>query len=166
MPATIVGSANGRSMTALNARRIGFGMPSSRTSTHAIAVPMTALMAATSSEATTVSSSALTAWRLDTACQKPLQPSSVDFATTAASGTSTIRLSQSVPRPRLRDAPESRDLLSGRDASILLDLRDRALVRVEELVVDLAPATEVVDGLQVRRGRELELLGDGGVDRA
>src|SRR5581483_6487626 len=50
----------------------------------------------------------------------------------------------------------------------LLDLGDRAGGRREELVLHLAPATEVVDREQLRRGRELagELAGDGLVRRA
>ncbi len=46
-PATIVGSANGRSMTALTA---ALPRKRSRTSTHAISVPKTALIAAVASE--------------------------------------------------------------------------------------------------------------------
>src|SRR3954451_11809665 len=164
MPATIVGSANGRSITALSGARTIRGSPSSRTRNHAIAVPITALITATSSEQISVRISALTAWRLETACQNPLQPWSVDFATTAASGISTMRLSHIVPRPRLR-APSGAlslvrrarvaSLLRSGDPRVLLDLGDRALVRVEELRVDLVPAAELVDRLQVRRSREL-----------
>ena len=60
MPATIVGSANGRSMIALTTR---LPRKSSRTSTQAISVPMTALIAVTTSEMSSVNRSAATAWR-------------------------------------------------------------------------------------------------------
>jgi hypothetical protein len=88
-PATIVGSANGRSISELT---IALPRNSSRTSIHAITVPITMLTATTISEQATVS------FRVDVACgeeiasQKPLQPRSVDFATTSASGISTITL--------------------------------------------------------------------------
>ena len=89
-PATIVGSANGRSMSALTKR---LPRNSSRTSTQAMTVPITALIAATD--------------RGDqqgeperrpglpgpvTASQNPPRPPSSERATTAASGISTIRL--------------------------------------------------------------------------
>ena len=51
MLATIVGSANGRSMSALTNR---LPRKSSRTSTQATSVPMTALTRATTTETTTV----------------------------------------------------------------------------------------------------------------
>jgi hypothetical protein len=58
--------------------------------------------------------------------------------------------------------------LAGRDPGLFLDLGDRALLGVEELVVDLLPAAEVLDRLEVLGVRELRLvLGeDGLVDRA
>src|SRR6476469_5766759 len=55
-------------------------------------------------------------------------------------------------------ATEVRASLGSGDPRGLLDLRDRALVRVEELVVDLRPAAEVVDREQALRGRELRLV--------
>src|ERR1700710_912217 len=50
----------------------------------------------------------------------------------------------------------------------LLDLDDRSLVGVEELILDLAPTTEGVDREQLRRDRELrgELLLHRGEHRA
>ena len=57
-PATIVGSANGRSMIALTMLLPG---SESRTSTQAISVPVTALIATTISEMANVSFSAATA---------------------------------------------------------------------------------------------------------
>ena len=53
---------------------------------------MTTLTTTTSAEASSVSTSAATACGQVTASQKPARPSSIDFATTAASGISTIRL--------------------------------------------------------------------------
>jgi hypothetical protein len=65
-PATIVGSANGRSMSALTIR---LPRKSSRTSTHAMIVPITALIAATSRLMSSVKRSAATDWRLETESQ-------------------------------------------------------------------------------------------------
>src|SRR3954447_14230889 len=45
-----------------------------------------------------------------------------------------------------------------RDAQLVLDLGDGAVVGVEELVVDLRPAAEVVDGEQRLLRRELRLV--------
>jgi hypothetical protein len=56
-------------------------------------------------------------------------------------------------------------LLSG-DPQRLLYPGDDALVRVEELVVDLVPAAELVDREQVRRRRELGLVDERLLDRA
>ena len=53
---------------------------------------MTALIATTTSEAISVSLSAATAWGVGDRVPERAQPPSVDFATTAASGISTIRL--------------------------------------------------------------------------
>ena len=88
-PATMVGRANGRSIRALTAP---LPRKSSRTSTQAIRTPATALIAATTSETTSVSLSAETAWGLVIASQKPEMPSSKPLAATAASGISTTRL--------------------------------------------------------------------------
>src|ERR671934_811245 len=82
-PATIVGSANGRSMSALTN---ALPRNESRTSTQAISVPLTALTATTRSEITNVSSSDGTAPGLEIARQNPSAPDSVDFQMTAASG--------------------------------------------------------------------------------
>ena len=88
-PATIVGSANGRSIRALINRLPG---NSSRTRTQAISVPLNAPTTATTSETVTVSSSAATASGPDTVRQKPARPPSTERASTAASGSSTIAL--------------------------------------------------------------------------
>src|SRR3954447_13271570 len=172
MPATIVGSANGRSMIALSAR---LPRNSSRTRTHAMSVPKTALITVTSSDAVSVSFSALTDWRLETVSQKCAIPPSVDFATTAARGRSTIRLSHTVvtPRPSIpgRPAAATRRRRGSRtvraspgsgDPCLVLDLGDGAVGRVEEVGHHLVPATEVVDREQRlgRRELRLELRGD------
>ena len=70
-PATIVGSANGRSISELT---MLLPRKSSRTSTQAISVPMTALIAATMNEAISVSFSAATACSLVTAVQNVIEP--------------------------------------------------------------------------------------------
>src|SRR3954469_17302425 len=177
MPATIVGSAKGRSMTALTN---ALPRKRSRTSTHATSVPATALIAATRIDRTSVSLSAATACGAVTASQNAARPPSIERATTAASGIRTITLSHSVATPSASvpgppGAAEERarrravrfgaagaavraSLGSG-DPRRLLDLRDRPLVRVEELVIDLRPAAEVADGEQALRRRELGLVG-------
>src|SRR3954466_2065537 len=189
MPATIVGSAKGRSMTALTN---ALPRKRSRTSTHATSDPATALTAATRIDRTSVSLSAATACGAVTASQNAARPPSVERATTAASGISTMTLSHSVATPSASvpeppgaaeesagrravtpdpptpgDAAGLRASLGSGDPRRLLDLGDRALVGIEELVVDLRPAAEVADREQPLRRRELRLvLGkDGLVDR-
>ena len=66
-PATIVGSANGRSITELT---IDLPRKSSRTSTQAMRVPNTALISATIPASARVSFSAATPSGLETASQK------------------------------------------------------------------------------------------------
>ena len=61
----------------------------SRTSTQAIAVPVTALITATAADSSSVSFSAATASWLEAVGQKPLPPA---LAMTAASGSRTMRL--------------------------------------------------------------------------
>ncbi len=90
-PATIVGSANGRSISPLTIRLPG---NSSRTSTQAISVPITALMAATTSETISVRRIAACACGVVTASQNAATPPSSDCTTTAASGIRTISVSQ------------------------------------------------------------------------
>ena len=69
------------------------------------ACPMTALIAAATSETSSVNRSAATAWRGDTASQNVPRPPSSDRATTAASGSSTMRLSHSVAMPSAERRP-------------------------------------------------------------
>src|SRR6185295_1907415 len=56
--------------------------------------------------------------------------------------------------------------LRSRNALGLLDVDEHALLRVEEAVVDLAPAAELVDREQAGRNRELLLVLQRGQDRA
>src|SRR4051812_4470894 len=184
MPATIVGSANGRSITAL---MTALPRKRSRTSTQATSVPATALIAATRIDTMSVSFSAATACGAVTASQKAPSPPSSERATTAASGIRTMTLSHSVATPsasapdppgaaeeRARrratgsDRPALRASLGSGDSRGLLDRGDRPLVRVEELVVDLRPAAEVADREEALRRRELRLVRgeDRLVDRA
>src|SRR3954454_10836096 len=131
-PATIVGSANGRSISAFTT---ALPRKSSRTSTHAISVPITTLMSVTITDTPTVSSSAATACRLLMSCQNWLSPPSNALSTTAASGSSTITLSQTTAIPpasggrdrllaeRAPKAPGSASaLLCSGDPQPLLDL--------------------------------------------
>src|SRR3954452_24973956 len=169
IPATIVGSAKGRSMSALTTRLPGNW---SRTRTQATSVPATALSAATPIEQASVSFSAATAGGAVTASQNAARPPSVDLATTAARGSRTMTLSQSVEMPRPRDPAPARharrldppapgrlsaSLVSG-DPRALLDLGHRAGGRVEEVGVDLVPAADVADGEQAARRREAALV--------
>src|SRR4051794_527139 len=176
MPATIVGSANGRSISALMS---DLPRKRSRTSTHATSVPATAFIAATRIDMISVSFSAATACGAVMASTNAPRPPSVERATTAASGISTTTLSHSVATPsdsaadppgaaaargrrRKTDPPaagaEVRASLGSGDPRRLLDLRDRALVGVEEVVVDLRPAAEVADREEALRRRELRLV--------
>src|SRR4051794_11490446 len=141
----------------------------SRTSTHATRVPATALTAATAIDMRSVRRSADTAWRPETASQNAAAPPSVERATTAASGIRTTTLNQSVATPsdsapdppgRTTERTPRRPPRTGRaslrsgDPRRLLDLRHRARVGIEELVVDLAPAAEVADREEALRGGE------------
>src|SRR3954447_855246 len=154
---------------------------SSRTSTQAIAVPMIAFTNAAAADMSSVSSRAETAWRPVAASQNALQPSAKAWEVSAASGSSTMTESHSraTPPPRAppmltppRRANARRGSRSaavsaiGGDAELLLDVGDDGVLRVEELLVDLVPAAEVVDREEARRGRELLLVDERGENRA
>src|SRR3954468_24077027 len=183
MPATIVGSANGRSMSALTN---ALPRKRSRTSTHATRVPASASTPATRIDRSSVSFSAATACGAVTASTNAGRPPSVERATTAASGVRTMTDSHSVATPSpsgpeppdaAEESPRRRATAGGAaeisaslgsgDPRRLLDLGDRALVGIEELVVDLRPAAEVADREEALRRRELRLVPgeDGPVDR-
>ena len=86
-PATIVGSANGRSMIALTT---DLPAKESRTRTQAMIVPNTAVVSTASVDMSSVSFSAETACGDETTSQKPDQPLPVDLQTTAAIGSTTM----------------------------------------------------------------------------
>src|SRR5437870_4528550 len=164
-PATIVGSANGRSMIAFT---IPIPRKRSRTSTHAISIPVTALIATTITEMTIVSLSAANASGLETARQKPASPSSSDCAATAASGSSTMTLRYAIASPRPRAAPSPRSPRRrgdgrasaelprrSRHSQLALDPGHDAGLRIEELLADDRPAAELLDREQTARLREL-----------
>src|SRR5688500_7442679 len=198
MLATMVGSANGRSMSALTTRLPG---NASRTRTHAMRVPITELSTATTAETRSVTPRAARATGAVTASQNPVSPSSNERTVSAASGSSTMTLSHrpTTPRPRARpgtavgrrpsrvggvpagcpgggagsvdESPRGRVVVVIGPPSLgrrVVDLGDRADVLGEQRAVDRLPATEVVDGPELLRLREVggELLGDRGVDRA
>src|SRR5215218_1431070 len=157
MPATIVGSANGRSMSALTARLPG---NSSRTSTQAISVPTTTLSATTSNANAKVRRSAASACGMVAARQKAPQPALPERQTTAVSGRTTIRLRYMATVPRSSAAPPCTSsptrrlvtaLAAKRHAHLALDVGDDAVVLVEEPPVHLRPAAEVGDGEQPGR---------------
>ena len=88
-PATIVGSAKGRSMRALMK---GLPAKSSRTSTQAMAVPMRALMTVTMPETVKVSCSAASACGDVMAAQNSSRPSDTERHRMAEMGMRTSRL--------------------------------------------------------------------------
>src|SRR5262245_36124019 len=172
-PATIVGSANGRSMIAFTT---DFPANSSRTRTHAMIVPNTAVVRTASVEVISVSLNAATACGEETACQKPEQPSPVDCQTTAAIGRTTTTSRKVVTKPTCRERADvpalslrcsagagrrgvSVTVLLSWDSERLLDLLHDALPRVEPLLVDRPPPAEqlVRDRRLARSDRELAL---------
>ena len=86
MPATAVGSAKGRSISASTMRRPGIGW---RTSSHASSTPNTMLTAAAAAAAPMVSWYAATARGLATVCHHSAQLSVAALMNRPASGTST-----------------------------------------------------------------------------
>ena len=88
-PATIVGRAKGRSISEFTTVR---PKKRSRTSTHAMIVPITALMATTTSDTPTVSFRAVRARSLVIAFQNPSHPLSNAPLIRAANGIRTMRL--------------------------------------------------------------------------
>lgn len=96
MLATIVGSAKGRSMSALTKALPG---NSSRTSTHATSVPKTALTSATAADTARVTRSAARAAGAVTAAKNSPGPAETERTVRAASGSSTMRLSHSPTTP-------------------------------------------------------------------
>src|SRR4051794_3812627 len=160
-PATIVGRANGRSISAFTAP---LPRKSSRTRTQAISVPMTAFTTVTTSARTSVSLSADTASGSLIASQNAAAPPSKDFDTTAASGSRTMTDRYSIAVPRPSAAPPGSGTARGRgsvsasafggDTKALLDVRHDALLLVEELGHDRVPAAELLDREQLLGGRE------------
>src|SRR3954451_23038959 len=146
-----------------------------------MSVPITASITATISEATSVSFIAATACGEVTSSQNAPRPSSNERTTTAASGIRTMSVSQATDRPpRKSGVPTPRravrrarggrtataaSVCSG-DPQVLLDRGDRALVRVEELVVDLRPTAELVDLEELLRRRVDALVDEVGEHRA
>src|SRR4029079_14863517 len=85
-PATIVGSANGRSMIALTR---DFPANESRTRNQAMIVPKTGVVSTARVAVSNDSFRPATACGEETASQNPDQPFPVDFQTTAAIGSTT-----------------------------------------------------------------------------
>src|SRR5947209_16256922 len=129
---------------------------SSRTRTHAVIVPSTALIKATMKAAPNVSFSAATVSGLDTICQKPCAPLFFDSQSSAASGRTTtmIRNVEMTPTDRAvlaRPPARSVRTLAGADAATLLmggssdgplDPNHATRVGVEPDAVHVAPAAE------------------------
>src|SRR5581483_3005277 len=95
--ATMVGNANGRSITASTSRLPG---KLSRTSTQATSIPKKTLMTATAAEIVSVTRNESSADADVTAATKPGQPPLPDCQTIAASGSSTITDSHIIATPR------------------------------------------------------------------
>src|SRR5919106_5701501 len=175
-PATIVGSAKGRSMSAFTTL---FPRKSSRTSTQAIIVPVTAFTATTKSDAAKVSFSAATAVGEVTSRQNASSPPSTEAATTAAIGNSTMRPRYAVESPSAR--PPARPVLRPRragrrtgsalvvsgDSQLVLDVEEDRPLAVEEARAHVRPAAQVGDREESGRRRVVELgedvLHDGAV---
>src|SRR5215204_24338 len=138
----------------------------SRTRTHAISVPNTALTAATTSDAPSVS------FRAATACGELISVQnepSADRQTRAASGTRTISERYAVASApvsagrrarRAGAAGTATAALASGASDLALDLRHDPVAGVEELRLHLLPAAERPDCEQVRPRRELELARD------
>src|SRR5450755_2002674 len=170
----MVGSANGRSISALMA---DLPQKSSRTSTQAKSVPATAFTSATPNEATRLSRKLASADALNTSLQN--DPPMKACAATAASGNSTITLRNVVTMPAGRNEPR-RMLLCGAVAAGLnvaaalmatgdperpFDLRDLAVLRVKEPGLHHLPSAEEADVEQRVRLREMHLRRDVADDR-
>src|SRR5256714_1779953 len=158
-PATIVGSANGRSISAFTSP---CPTKRSRTSTHASTVPMRALSAATTTAATSVSRSAASASGAETAAQKPCRPSRVERQTSAARGRRTTKPRYIVASPCATGARTRRGRGGAATAAALLpkpglDLRHHSRLRIEEALLDLRPAAELLDREEPRPDRVVEL---------
>ena len=108
----MVGKANGRSMIAFTT---DLPAKESRTRTHAMIVPNTAVVSTASVDMITVSFSAETAWGDETTSQKPDQPLPVDRQMTAAIGSTTMISRNVVTKPTCRErAIEALSLVRGR----------------------------------------------------
>jgi hypothetical protein len=92
---------------------------SSRTSTHAIRVPITASIAATISETITVRRIAATACGAVMASQNAPAPSSNERTTTAASGIRTISVSQATESPPAVSGPAGTRVRDGRRPAVV-----------------------------------------------
>src|SRR5438105_3039296 len=173
MPAMIVGSAHGRSISVFTKL---LPWKSSRTSVQASIVPVTALIATTAAARPSVSSRAAFDSGFQATCQKWCQPPWVAFTASAASGTSTTTLRYPSATPLLKvGAPRARRRTLGNlatstasgDPQTLLDLRDDSVRRIEEPCVHAIPAADVADLEEPWARRKLlrELPRDIHVDR-
>src|SRR5205085_5979073 len=166
-PATIVGSAKGRSITAFTS---ALPRKSSRTSTQAVTVPSAALTSAAAAATTSVSLSAATLSLLETAVQNPAP---VDAQTSAAIGRQTTTERNAVTKPRESASPAlplgtTIRVTAVLAANSLLDPGHQAVVGIEPALVGCAPAADrlVVDREDARARRVLRrvLLQDRRVD--
>src|SRR3954471_4051085 len=143
----------------------------SRTSTHAVAVPATALTAAQAAASPSVSFSAAIASGSVAACQNDTKPPPRALHTSAASGSRTTRLREAVAKrraspPPARDqpAPAGRSITPASVAKRLLDLGHDPLAGVEETRVHLRPAvqSELRGRDREEAGRLVEAMATGG----
>ena len=148
-PATIVGSANGRSMIALTTF---LPRKSSRTSTQAMIVPVTALIPATISAATRLSSSAETACESETTLQKldaAVRPRLPDDGGDRQhddgrqkGGDKAEREGGLRPLARNPDCAATEAVLASRASNGLLDPDHQPALWIEPALVDFPPAAE------------------------
>src|SRR6476660_1390031 len=125
---------------------------SSRTSTHAISVPVTTFRTTTTSDTTRVKRIAASACGPVTACQNAAAPPLVDSATTAASGSRTTRLRYAVASAPPTAGPEMRGRARGgartsarADTEPRLDPLHDGVRGIEELLHHAVPAAELRD---------------------
>src|SRR5438105_2240793 len=131
---------------------------------------MTALIAATANAATKVSFVAATASGAEIACQNPCPPSLVERHTSAASGSRTTKPRYIVASPcatgaRTRRGRAGATAVAALVAKTRFDPRHNPGLRVEEALLDLGPAAELLDREEPRPDRIVELLDDASHDR-
>ena len=146
-PATIVGSANGRSI-----RELTSDLPRklSRTSTHAITVPITAFTNATTSAAATVSFSDATACGLVIADQNPWPPLSVERQMTAERTRDKMRAARRRGRWTGGMPPLGYDVIPEGGRIVVNEDEAATVVSIFELYLEKGSLLAVAQELRIR----------------